>query len=109
MFAEEQFLRRKFGDIYLNWSDKVNAFIPSFKNFKKPNMPFSWRKVLKKEKNGLFALFLIFCAFDILGEVIHERTDYNYFLIVMCVITGLSYVVLKLLKDNTSLLQEEDR
>jgi protein-S-isoprenylcysteine O-methyltransferase Ste14 len=109
MFAEEQFLRGKFGETYLNWAANVNAFIPNFKNFKKPNMPFSWKKVLKKEKNGLFALFLIFCAFDILGEVINERTDYNYFLIGMCLITGLSYIVLKLIKDNSSLLQEDDR
>ncbi len=28
MFAEEQFLRRKFGDAYDKWSEKVKAFIP---------------------------------------------------------------------------------
>jgi len=32
MFAEEQFLRRKFGDIYDKWSENVGSFIPhSFK------------------------------------------------------------------------------
>ena len=32
MFAEEQFLRKKFGDIYDKWSETVSSFIPfSFK------------------------------------------------------------------------------
>ena len=31
MFAEEQFLRRKFGEIYDKWSENVKAVIPRFK------------------------------------------------------------------------------
>ncbi|HRC67928.1 MAG TPA: isoprenylcysteine carboxylmethyltransferase family protein, partial [Bacteroidales bacterium] len=30
MFAEEQFLRRKFGSAYTDWADKTPAFIPNF-------------------------------------------------------------------------------
>lgn len=108
MFAEEQFLRKKFGTKYLDWSIKTPAFIPSFKNFKKSDLPFSWKKVLKKEKNGLFALFLIFCVFNIAGEFIESATDYNYFLIGMSVLTGISYLVLKFLKKRTNLLNEEN-
>ncbi|APY10434.1 lipid A phosphate methyltransferase [Seonamhaeicola sp. S2-3] len=109
MYAEEQFLRTKFGKQYLEWSKNVPTFIPNFKNFKKSKLPFSWRKVLKKEKNGLFALFLIFCVFDILGEIIENETDYNYFLIGMSLLTGLSYMVLKYLKKRTHLLDELNR
>ncbi|MBD3725407.1 MAG: DUF1295 domain-containing protein [Flavobacteriaceae bacterium] len=109
MFAEEQFLRTKFGKQYLEWSKNIPAFVPNFKNFKKSNLPFSWKKVLKKEKNGLFALFLIFCVFDFSGEIIENTTDYNYFLIGMCVLTGLSYIVLKYLKKRTELLNEQNR
>lgn len=108
MFAEEQFLRKKFGTKYLDWSIKTPVFIPSFKNFKKSDLPFSWKKVLKKEKNGLFALFLIFCVFNIAGEFIESATDYNYFLIGMSVLTGISYLVLKFLKKRTNLLTEEN-
>lgn len=109
MFAEEQFLRNKFGIVYLNWATNVPAFIPSFKNFKKPNLSFSWKKVLKKEKNALFALFLIFFVFDFSGNYIQNKTDYNYFLMVMCILTGLSYIVLKYLKSRTYLLEESNR
>lgn len=109
MYAEEQFLRNKFGDKYLKWSENVPAFIPKFKNFKKSDLPFSWKKVLAKEKNGLFALFLIFCIFDISGKIIQNKIDYNYFLIAMCILTGLSYIVLKYLKKKTNILNEPNR
>jgi protein-S-isoprenylcysteine O-methyltransferase Ste14 len=109
MFAEEQFLRKKFGEEYIEWSGNIPAFIPRFKNFKKSVFPFSWKKVLKKEKNGVFALFLIFSAFDVTGELIKNETDYNYFLIAMCVFTGLSYIVLKYLKKKTGILNETNR
>ena len=109
MFAEEQFLRRSFGEVYTDWAKNVPAFIPDFKNFKKPNLPFSWRKILKKEKNGLAAIFMVFAVFDITGEIIHGENNYNYFLIVCCVLTGLMYLVLKYLKHKTNLLNEEGR
>ena len=67
MYAEEQFLRRKFSEEYLAWSEHVPAFFPKFKGFVKPSLPFSWKKVLKKEKNGVFFLFLIFCIFNLCG------------------------------------------
>lgn len=109
MFAEEQFLRKKFGETYLNWAKNVPAFIPKFRSFVKPNLPFSWKKVLKKEKNGVFALFLIYCTFDILGEVIENEHEYNYFIIFACIATGVAYFILKYLKKHTSVLNEENR
>ncbi|AMQ57861.1 methyltransferase family protein [Algoriphagus sanaruensis] len=109
MFAEEQFLRKKFGDQYLEWSQQVPAFIPKWKGFKKSNLHFSWKKVLRKEKNGLFALFLIFCAFDICGVLIHNKPEINLFLASFTTFTGILYFVLKVLKRKTTLLNEVDR
>lgn len=109
MFAEEQFLRRKFGDQYTEWSKNVPAFFPNFKYFNKPDISFSWKKVLKKEKNGLAAVFLIFCAFNIAGELIKGEMNFNYFLIISCIVTLLMYVVLKYLKKKTNVLNEAGR
>ena len=109
MYAEERFLRAKFGDTYLEWAENVPAFIPSFKNFKKSSLSFSWKKVLKKEKNGWLALFLIFCFFDVLGEIIKHDTNYNYFLIGMCVLTALNYLIVRYLTKKTNLLNEVNR
>lgn len=109
MFAEEQFLRRKFKEVYTDWAEKVPAFLPNFKNFVRPGLPFSWKKVLKKEKNGLFATFLIFCVFDITGELIEHRTDFNYFFMGGCIFSMLLYVVMKYLKTYTKVLHEPGR
>lgn len=109
MYAEEQFLRGKFGEEYLSWSKNVPAFVPNFKNFQKSNLSFSWKKVFKKEKNGLFALFLIFCVFDVSGELIQNTTNYNYFVLGMTALTGFSYIILRYLKKNTDVLNELNR
>ncbi|MEP7198080.1 MAG: isoprenylcysteine carboxylmethyltransferase family protein [Saprospiraceae bacterium] len=109
MFAEEQYLRKKFQLDFVNWSVNVPAFFPRFKNFVKPNLKFSWKKVLKKEKNGLAAVFLIFCFFNVLGELIENKRDFNYFLMGGFILSMLSYVVLKYLKNKTNLLDEVGR
>lgn len=106
MFAEEQFLERKFGETYRLWADKVPAFLPSIRLFNKPEITFSIKKVLKKEKNGLFAVFLIFTVFDFTDEYINEHTHYNKFFIAGFVITMLMYMVLKFLKSKTGILND---
>ena len=103
MYAEEQFLRGKFGPSYLEWSEKVPAFLPRFKGFVKSNLSFSWKKVLKKEKNGLAALFLIFCAFDVAGELIQQQRDFNMVFLAGCAISFFGYFVLKILKVRGAL------
>jgi protein-S-isoprenylcysteine O-methyltransferase Ste14 len=108
MFAEEQFLRRKFGETYTNWAEKTPAFITSFKNFKKPNLSFSWKKVLKKEKNGFAAIFIIFCAFDVAAELLKGTQEFNIYLIIAAAISVVLYLILKTLK-KTSFMQEEGR
>ncbi|WP_159779588.1 isoprenylcysteine carboxylmethyltransferase family protein, partial [Flavobacterium sp. 9AF] len=81
MFSEEKFLRGKFGETYLTWSEKVPAFVPDFKNYKKPNLTFSWKKVIRKEITGIFLLFLFFFFFDYLGVLTKNETKLNPFLL----------------------------
>ncbi|MEA4916887.1 isoprenylcysteine carboxylmethyltransferase family protein [Proteiniphilum sp.] len=108
MFAEEQFLRKKFGTAYIEWAEKTPAFIPSFnrKKFIKPKYRFSWKKVLKKEKNGLAAILLIFTFFNVTGELIDRDTDFDYWILALTLLTGLMYLILKYLKKYTRLLNE---
>ncbi len=73
MYAEESFLRNKFGQVYLDWAENVPAFLLSFRNYKKAKYPFSIKKVLKKEKNGLCAIFLLFWVFDFVGDLVEEE------------------------------------
>ncbi len=109
MFAEEQFLRMKFGKQYTDWAKKVPAFIPNFSNFTKSDLSFSLKKVLKKEKNGLAAVFLIFCAFNVSGELIGGTANFNYFVMISFILSVLMYGVLTYLKKKTDILNEAGR
>jgi protein-S-isoprenylcysteine O-methyltransferase Ste14 len=109
MFAEEQFLRNKFGNKFNEWAAYTPAFIPNFKKYIKPRYDMSWKKVLKMEKNGLAAVFIIFSGLDIAGELIKQSTGFNYILIVIAIISFLLYLVLKYLKNHTHLLDEKGR
>lgn len=106
MFAEEQFLERKFGADYRKWADRVPIFVPRFSQFQRPETRFSLRKILKKEKNGLFATFLIFALFDIIYETASGHDHFNTIFLVGTGLTLLMYAVLKLLKYRTSILEE---
>lgn len=72
MFAEEQFLRKKFGDQYDIWSEKVRAILPSFRNYQKADLPFSLRNVLKREYHGLANMFIIFSLLDLARNYIND-------------------------------------
>ncbi len=65
MFAEEQSLKRKFGDIYDKWSEKVSSVIPYSLKIVRPALPFSVRSVLKSEYNSFFYIFLVFIVLDL--------------------------------------------
>lgn len=102
MYAEESFLRSKFGNQYLDWAKDVPAFIPTFKGYKKHKHPFSIKKVLKKEKNGLAAIFLLFWFFEFVGEIVENRKiiieyDFWFFAAIGSLII---YFVLKVMKKS---------
>lgn len=98
MYAEEAYLRDKFGDSYLNWANTVPTFFPRCKNYRKPSLPFNWMKAIKSEKNSFAALTLIFCLFDIIGQIIIQRYNFNYVFIGLSIFSLLMYVVIKILK-----------
>jgi protein-S-isoprenylcysteine O-methyltransferase Ste14 len=106
IFTEEQYLRKKFDKAYLTWSAKTPVIIPKFSLFIKSSTEFTLKKVLRQEKNGLAALFLIFCLFDVSGELVKDKQDYNDTLLVAGGLSIIVYVVLKFLKYNTTLLTE---
>jgi len=110
MFAEERFLEKKFGDVYLNWSMKVPAFWPSFKNHEKTSIPFSLKTILRREYSGISATIIgfVFVAFLRVwftsGEVQWKAGQ-----IIAVVIALLISLVFRSLKHYTKMLYEADR
>ena len=108
MFAEEQFLRKKFGESYLKWAAKTPAFVFSFKNYVKPVESFSWKKIIRQEKNGFVAVFVVFFIFDAIKEYINTGSvsiqTWEFY-----AMTGsiLLYLIIKSLLKLTSILDDD--
>jgi protein-S-isoprenylcysteine O-methyltransferase Ste14 len=110
MFAEEQFLRRKFGEIYDKWSETVGSFIPYSLRFKSQKLPFSVRNVLKREYNSFVNIFVIFTLLDLFR---------NYYLSGRIYLTGMwiylffgavvIWIVIRTIHKQTRWLEVEGR
>lgn len=110
MFAEEQFLRRKFGEIYDKWSEIVGSFIPYSFNYIRPELPFSFRTVLNKEYNSFVNIFVIFALLDIfrnyfLSERIYLTNMWMYLLVSSLVI----WLIVRTIHKRTKWLEVEGR
>lgn len=110
MFAEERFLERKFGQDYLDWSLRVPAFLPSFKNYEKSSIPFSMKTVFRREYSGVTATIIGFLFVDILRNSFLEGAFvlHNYYLIVLAIALFIT-LFLRTLKHSTKILHEENR
>lgn len=113
MFAEEYFLHKKFNKTYKEWAIKTPAFVPDLTKYRAPSLPFSWKKTLKKEKNGLAAIFITFFIFDFTANLIDGKTEgfpiiFNFWFFA-ALIAAVIYFILKFLKWETSVLDEPGR
>lgn len=110
IFAEERFLRDKFGSTFLDWASATPAIIPNLKHWRPPALPFSWKSALKREYSSFFAAIASFTGLTVLkeslqsGRIIFDRTWLKIF------ITGLViYLTIRFLKKKTKLLLTVDR
>lgn len=110
MFAEERFLERKFGEDYVNWSNRIPAFWPSMKNYEKSPIPFSMKTILRREYSGITATVLGFIFVAVLREYFTTWKIENPLTYVYWTGGALLYsLIFKLIKHNTKILFEEDR
>lgn len=101
---KERILREKYGTKFDYWAAKTPAFIPKLSNFKKPVPKFSWKVFLLKELRFLFYLLLVYCTFDVLGELIGgTQYEFNYFLIGASVLTGVGLIIVAYFKKKIDL------
>ena len=110
MFAEEQFLRRKFGEIYDKWSENVGSFIPYTFKFIRPNLPFSLRNVLKREYNSFVNIFVIFIALDLFRNYfLSERIYLTPMWIYLSASALFIWIVTRTIHKQTKWLEVEGR
>jgi hypothetical protein len=108
--VEERFLTEKFGQVYTEWARKTPIIIPDLRLWQKAALPFSWKKVLRSEYNGVFAVGAVFFISDFILDIFIEREpvgpwmrDDWFWIFEFAVATG-GLVILRHLKKNTGLL-----
>ncbi len=69
MYAEEEFLREKYGQEYVQWASVTPPFIPKLSSWKSSNSPFNFKKIIRQEKAGILNLFLVFFIFSLSANV----------------------------------------
>lgn len=110
MHAEEQFLREKFGEEYLEWAAKTPPFIPNLKLWKRPDLPFSFRNVLRREYNGFFAMVVTFFVLEVRGDLAVEgRLQVEAGWVALLGASFVLWLVLRTLKRGTRVLDVEGR
>jgi len=108
--AEEAYLRNKFGHEFLEWAERIPVFIPRFKQYRRADLPFSFKTVLRREYNGFFAVVMVMFLLETVGDI-HVRggftvdTDW----IVLVSTSFIIWIVLRSLKKYTHVLDVDGR
>ena len=110
MFAEEQFLSKKFGDEYKEWSASVPAFIPDFSKWIPSESTFSFKNLVKRESVGILNLFVVFWIFSLEYQLIRDLSEWKsdpwfYMMAVVSFIT----IIIWLIRKKTNWLIVEGR
>jgi protein-S-isoprenylcysteine O-methyltransferase Ste14 len=110
MFAEEEFLSEKFGAAYEEWAAGTPAFIPRLRSWRRPDLPFSLKTVLKREYNSFYAIILMFTFLEVVSGVVVEgklRLGLMWWVILG---TGtVVFLTLRTIRKKTRLLSTEGR
>ena len=110
MLAEEDFLRLKFGAEYERWAERTPAFVPAIWRWRRPELPFSLRAVLKAEYPGFLAMAIVFTALRTgLDLTQTHRLVLRPFWLGFLAAGVLAYVVLRTLRKHTAVLQIQGR
>jgi protein-S-isoprenylcysteine O-methyltransferase Ste14 len=110
IFTEEEFLRQKFGAAYVEWTMKTPVFIPKLSGWQKPELPYAWKIVLRREHSTQFgmvsALTVLGIASDLFTTPSHKIATFWW------IFWGTSlviYLIFRFLKKKTKVLNIEGR
>lgn len=105
IFAEEEFLKRRFGREFTDWAEQTPIFLPKFNSWKKPTLPFSLQMVLRREHSTLFLIIVLFITMEQAASLITTgslESDLMWFILFGI---GLAqYMLFNMLKRRTMLL-----
>lgn len=110
IFAEEEFLRKKFQQVYVEWANATPAFIPQFRVWKPPELPFSLRTALKGEYGTFMAIITTFTFLEILGDFFAEgEIVFDLLWATMFLMAALLYGTVRIIHKKTRILKAKGR
>jgi protein-S-isoprenylcysteine O-methyltransferase Ste14 len=110
MFAEEEFLRRKFGHDYEEWAARTPAFVPRLRSWTPPSLPFSLKTTLKREYCSFFGIIATFFVWQLAWQqVVAGRIHPDPLWLALFGIGLLTHLTLLTLKKKTRVLSVEGR
>ncbi len=108
IYAEEAFLREKFGLPFLAWAQKTPAFFPRLGNWRSSGQCFSIRRVLRREYSPFFAIIAAFTFMEIITDwAAYGKPEIDYLWLSFFGGGALIYVTLRTLKKKTKILDAE--
>ena len=110
IFAEEAFLREKFGDIFMQWAEHTPAMLPRFKNWRPPSLPFSWKSAIKREYGSFFAIIVTYTALELLSGLFSSgKLTLAPLWIKLLAGSTVMYLTIRYLKKKTKVLATDNR
>ena len=110
IFTEEEFLRNKFGDRFLEWAKKTPAIIPRVRNWNKPDLPFSWKTVLRREFSTYFSIVATFFFLEVASVFLaRKRFSLHSSWVIFFIVSLSIYFAFLILKKKTKLLNVPGR
>ena len=110
MAAEEAFLRARFGAQFEAWARVTPAFLPNLRLWRRPELPFAPRNVLRREYNNVFSVVLAMFLLDSASESAAQgRFALGHWWSLALVVGFVGWLVLRTLKRHTTILRVAGR
>lgn len=110
MFAEEAFLKKRFGERFRNWARVTPAIIPRVSQWHAPRLGFSVRSAMKREYT---ALFVVVASHGFLGIAGHIIVEHRYLIetkwILILLGASVQYLTLRGVKKHSTFLSVPGR
>lgn len=81
ILAEETFLAETYDAQYTDWREKTPVILPNFKLWQKPELPFSWKTVMKREYPAFIAIGSVFFITELVTDLFFEGENLREWLI----------------------------
>jgi protein-S-isoprenylcysteine O-methyltransferase Ste14 len=110
IYSEEEFLRKKFGALFIDWAEKTPMFFPNFINWKRPNLLFSLKTMIRREFSTFFAIVATFFFLEASKSLLHKgKFEIGRSWVIFFIIGLVIYVICVILKKKTKIFNVEGR